>query len=631
MTRRVRAPRSARPAYAAIAGLAMLAGCAPARPHVTAVSIVVPCAPFATVEQAARAESLVHWNDADPSDDDACTECWAASDLAHWLRHCPGFERRDIRLVAGTRLPPAGDCIVLGNPRSQPLVRALAAWPDTGSRDAFRLRLRRDHGRDVCVIAGATRTGTLYGSAAFLERLGVRFYGPADSETVLPRDPVALPRKLDVASAPAFAWRGFWAWEPRGDAAFYRWMAHRRLNLWTAAGPDVPLLRKLGFRLTGGGHSLQAEFLGPDLRAPDGHGTYFAEHPEWYGQHGGVRSRALHGDSGDNLCTSNAAAMSELANNVVLGLAGGALRDVDLLEVWPLDGGRWCDCDRCRALGGPSERAADLLARLTAAVREARRSGRLTRDVTLSGAAYLDTQRPPARPLDAGRDGAMLITFFPYYRCYAHALADPACAEFNARSAAAWAEWASGPDRAYRGPLGVCEYWNVSWFKSLPLAFPHTIATDLAAYHDAGAALAMAMHVPTGRWGSWRVNQLVASQAMWSPGFDVDSLLDDYAARAYPSAARPMREFERALEAATSNIMAIEVTIGALGSSDPAGRLTNPALPLMPLAHLQPPTWMETLAAMRAARVALDRARALARAPGERARLDDDAARFAYG
>src|SRR5439155_425268 len=97
------------------------------------------------------------------------------------------------------------------------------------------------------------------GAYALLERLGVRFYGPADSESVLPRARVALPAKLDVASAPAFELRGFWAWEPRGNPAFFRWMARRRMNLWTAVEPGVPLLRKLGFRLAGGGPSLQAD------------------------------------------------------------------------------------------------------------------------------------------------------------------------------------------------------------------------------------------------------------------------------------------------------------------------------------------------------------------------------------
>jgi len=616
------------------------AACAPSMPAPDApLTIVARCAPFASIEQAAAAESLVHWADGDAADDDACTEAYAAVELRDGLRACPGVGARAVRLAPGDRLPDAGDCIVLGNPRSQPLVRALlrGALPDTASPDAFRLRAVRDRGRTVWVVAGATRTGTLYGVAALLERLGVRFYGPADSETVWPRDPVALPRTLDVASAPAFAWRGFWAWQPRGDAAFYRWMARRRMNVWTAAGPGVPLLRKLGVRLTGGGHALQADLLGPDLRAPDGRGTYFGEHPEWYGLHAGRRSRALHGESGDNLCTSNAAAVAELARNLVRSLASGALRDADLVEVWTTDGGRWCECDSCRALGGPSDRVLDLVSRLATAVRAARARGELTRDVVLSGAAYLETLPPPARPADTALAGSMMMTFFPYYRCYAHVLADPQCREFNANSAQPWAGWATSPWRAYRGPLGVCEYWNVSWFKSLPLVFPHVMAADLAAYARAGASLATYMHVPTARWGTWRLHHLVLSEAAWQPGFDVDSLVADYVARAYPATSAPMRRCYAALEAASSNIMAVEVTMGALGSANAGGRLANAVTPVFPNGHLRADatglglSWRDIGSAWRTAAGAVAEARALATTPAERARLDDDAARIAYG
>src|SRR5258705_1018205 len=239
--------------------------CATPRASTGGLRIVVHGAPFAGVEAAAVAESSVRWTDGDPADDDACTESYAAVELASLLRHCPGVGAREIVLSSADRLP-AGDCMVLGNPRSQPLMRSLLpreAWPDSGARDAFRIRAIARDGRRVWIVCGASRRGTLYGAYALLERLGVRFYGPPDSETVLPRDPVALPVKLDLASSPAVETRGFWALEPRGNTAFLRWMARRRMNLWTSVESDVPLLRKLGIRLVGGGHSLQADYLGP--------------------------------------------------------------------------------------------------------------------------------------------------------------------------------------------------------------------------------------------------------------------------------------------------------------------------------------------------------------------------------
>src|SRR5262249_9196992 len=150
----------------------------------------------------------------------------------------------------------------------------------------------------------------------------------------------------------------------------------------------------------------------------------------------------------------------------------GRLENADLVNVWTTDGGRWCECEACRTLGTPTDRALDLTRRLADAVSAARRRGGLGREGVLSAAAYLETLAPPTRPVPASAEnGALLVTFFPYFRCYAHPLADPSCTELNRRLESAWEGWSRAPDRAYRGPLGVCEYYNVSWFKSLPLVF----------------------------------------------------------------------------------------------------------------------------------------------------------------
>jgi hypothetical protein len=608
------------------------------------LTIVVHAAPFPTVAAAAAGELAVNWNDALPADDDACTESYAAVELRDLLARCPGMATREIVLASGDQLPP-GDVIVLGNPRSQPLVRTLlaGALSDAASPDAFRVRAMQRDGRTVWVVAGASRTGTLYGTYALLERLGVRFYGPAAFETIVPTRSVSLPAHIDATSAPAFAWRGFWAWEPRGDPAFFRWMARRRLNLWTSAERQIPLLHKLGIRLTGGGHTLQADYLDPNARGRDGH-TRFEAHPEWFGLHDGRRSPNIGRETGDNFCTSNAAAVAELGRNLVRGLREGALANADLVQVWPLDGGRWCECDQCRALGSPSDRALDLVRRLAAMVREAARRGELRRDVVLSAAAYLETTQPPSRPVPAaGDERDLMVTFFPYYRCYAHALADPSCVEMNQRLEAAWQGWAAASGRTYRGPVGVCEYYNVSWFKTLPLVFPHVIARDVADARAAGARLFSYMHVPTSRWGTWRLDHLVLSEALWAPGFDVDSLIADYTARAYPGSGAEALSFHSALETATANIFAIELTVGGVFAvaGHPEGRLGVRSMPLFPYAHLPytaaprdvnaAPAWSEVTAAMRTARTALDRARRVARTPDERARLDDDARRFEYG
>ena len=135
-------------------------------------------------------------------------------------------------------------------------------------------------------------------------------------------------------------------------------------------------------RLTGGGHHVQADDLDPKARMEDGR-TRFAVHPEWYGLRGGTRRGDIVGETGTNFCTSNAEARRELAHNLVGDLTRGSLLHADVVELWPLDGGAWCECDSCRAQGTPTDRWLDVVAAVCAEVRGARAAGALQRDVEI--------------------------------------------------------------------------------------------------------------------------------------------------------------------------------------------------------------------------------------------------------
>ena len=51
---------------------------------------------FGTIEKAAVSEEKVNWWDDDFSDDRACTESFAAVELAHFLSNCTKFSKADI-------------------------------------------------------------------------------------------------------------------------------------------------------------------------------------------------------------------------------------------------------------------------------------------------------------------------------------------------------------------------------------------------------------------------------------------------------------------------------------------------------------------------------------------------------
>ncbi len=429
------------------------------------ITIIANPGPFESIAVAAESEALVNFWDADQADDDACTECFAATELAHYLALASTTTKEELELAWPERLPQEGYVIVIGSRTSNPLL-ALADEPDAlppvfKSAQSYRIKLLSRGEATYCLIEGGGREGALYGAYRYLELLGMRWFGLGEQGTVYPARPQALPTQpLELTEEPGYLTRGFYAWEDRGNRDFFLWMARNRMNYWTAADREVPFLKKLGMKLAIGTHDLQTRYLGPKAEYPystgaatdgakpsepyqpspesqgdtngDGKLTYFEAHPEWYGLRGGKRSDKIQGDQGDNCCTSNPDAVTELTKNLVEGLTKGDWSKADIVNFWMEDAGKWCECEQCGSLGTPTDRLLLLLYQVNQGVQKARADGRLQREVAFSTLAYTETRQPPTRPLPADFDYEHCsVTFYPIGRCYTHALADPTCTEFN--------------------------------------------------------------------------------------------------------------------------------------------------------------------------------------------------------
>jgi len=606
------------------------------------LTIVANPGRFGTVEKAAVAEREVNWWDNATADDNACTECFAATELRHFLSACTGKPESEIPLSAPGQMPASGDVVLIGSVGSNPLIESLA--PAAGKdfappvAEAFYILALHDSGRTMTVIKGSDRVAALYGVYAYLERLGFRFYGLGERDTVPGSwaTPVALPQKLDLRERPDYLTRGFWVTDDRGDRAFFLWMARNRLNLWGAQPREDPaFLKKLGMKFLAGGHDTQARCLNPK--------TYFQSHPEWYGLRGGKRSGKIAGGLGDNFCTSNAEAARELAKNLVQECIDGEWRHADLLNVWMLDNGKWCECDACKAQGSCTDRLLSVVHTVSQAITAARKEGRLKRNVQIVTLAYHETLPAPAKPLPADFDYAnCLVTYFPIERCYVHTLADPACTEINDALRRDLQGWTTGADRRYTGALLIGEYYNVSSFKTLPLLFTRMMAADIPWYYQTGARHFHYMHVPTQLWGTWRLNQYLMGRLLWNVRADVPEILDEYFKRAYPTAEAPMRTFYQELEYAAANFKAFKHYIGVNGVRyTMRNLLTNDSAEIFPYQHLhyEPyhpaqndgPDVVEMVDAMARAHRAMDDALLACADPTERARLVEDERRFAYG
>ncbi|NPV45325.1 MAG: DUF4838 domain-containing protein [Armatimonadetes bacterium] len=574
-----------------LAGLAALAQAAVAQP----TTIVVDYGAHPSAQVAGHAENAVGWGDADPTDDIVCTQAFAACELQHYLRLLTGHSR-DFALADDDRLP-RGNVILVGSPATnratEALARELGLAPAELTGDGpegYVLRSGQTAGRQWLVIGGGGRVGTLYGSYDLLHRLGVRWFAPGEVHEEVPRRPWVWP-EVRVREQPDFLTRGFHAWEDRGDEAFLLWMARNRLNYWCVEQSQKGLLHKLGIMLVGGNHIITEYYLGPRLPYPynhpaftgdedkpadpyavsaeyrgdvnaDGRLTYFEAHPEWYGLRGGKRSDAIHGDGGDNFCTTNEDALTEFMKNAIADLATGRFKDADIINAWTLDGGRWCECDRCKTAGTTTDRNLLFVHRYAQAIKQAQAEGVLHRPVRLLFLAYADVLAPPSRPLPPDFDYDLCIaTYFPIVRCYVHDFDDPRCPP-NASYYRQLQGWAQKPDRFYRGQLCIGEYYNVSGYKCLPACFMHTMANDIPVYYRFGARHFHYMHCTTGNWGNKALTNWQMARQLWDVDTNCQALWRDYFRARYGPAAGSMWRFYCSLEPMLSNVSDLKYRLG---------------------------------------------------------------------
>jgi len=635
------------------------------------IHIVVNMGTYPSAEAASSNYANVGWDDGNDADDIICTECFAAVELQRYLRKITGDAGR-FDIADDDKVPPNGALILLGNPKSNTCLTGGVmkldlkdeAFDALGPEGYLIKTGRLNMGRQLMVVGGKTRVGTLYGVYGLLDRLGVRWFAPGEIGEEVPEAKIDDLPELDLTDQPMFFTRGFHAWEFRGDPAFFDWMVRNRMNYWCVEEKDRPGLKKRGIRMNCGNHVLIPRFLGPKNPYPynhpkfdgddhanlpadpypvspdfkgdvnkDGKLSYFEAHPEWYGLQKGRRSDHIVGDGGDNFCTSNKDAVDEFMKNLVQDLIDGVWKDADTLNFWTLDGGRWCECESCKALGISSDRNLLLVHRCRQEMKKAMAEGRLKRDLMIYFLAYADVLSPPTRPLPKDFDyDHCIATYFPIARCYVHTLADPNCTEFNSRYEKNLYGWALDPNRHYRGQIFIGEYYNVSGYKCLPIMFARTMSVDMPYYYKMGARHMHYMHCTTKHWGTKALTNYQFAKMLWKPDLDCSALLADYFAKRYGPAADVMRTLYDRLDTALCNVTMLKYRLSR--------RLSANAKDLFPDKHMKyeatrfetddGPDLVEMVAAIDECRKLLQQAQAMDLPDRVKARLAEDAGPLNY-
>lgn len=585
------------------------------------IHIIVDMGEYPSAKAASDDEANIGWDDGKDADDIICTQCFAARELQEYLRKITGDTDR-FEIYDDDKVPAEGELILLGNIETNKVIAKCAprmgqdqAVFEACGREGFIIeRDAVEGGRQVMVIGGKTRIGTLYGVYGLLDLLGVRWFAPGPDGEEVPHRKIDKLFACDISDKPKFRTRGFHAWEYRGNPDFFAWMTRNRMNYWCVENKNRPGMKKRGIQMNCGNHVLIPRFLGPRNEYPynhpefdgdndkptdpyppgdqyqgdkngDGKLTYFEAHPEWYALRKDKsgkyrRSDRIHGDGGDNFCTSNPHALDEFYKNLVQDMIDGTWKDADSLNFWTLDGGRWCECEKCKALGTRTDRNLLLVHRCCEEFKKARREGRLNREIMIYFLAYADVLEPPTRPLPEGFDyDRCIATYFPIARCYVHTLNDPKCTEYNTRYEKHLKGWAMDPDRHYKGQLFIGEYYNVSGYKCLPIMFARTMGPDMKYYYDMGARHMHYMHCTTKNWGTKALTNYQFAKMLWNPELDPDALLDEYFTMRYGEAADVMRKLYETLDTALCNVTELKYRLSR--------RLSRNAKDLFPNKHMK--------------------------------------------
>lgn len=391
--------------------------------------------------------------------------------------------------------------IAVGRLEDFPALKLGTGWDvrDPMQREDY---LLRSHANGLYVI-GTTDLAVEHAVWDLLYRLGHRQFFPGPTWEVIPsqRD---LRLAVDAKEHPAYAsrriWYGFGPWD-YAEKPYAEWCARNR-----AVG---------GVALNTG-------------HAYDGilsrNKAVFAEHPEYLGLVGGERKSS-------KFCISNPGLRKLVVEDALKQFAKNPAQQS--VSVDPSDGGGWCECADCRALGSVSDRALRLANDVAAAV-DAQYGDRYV------GMYAYNEHSPPPSIKAHPRVVISVATSFIRGGYTVDQLMD------------GWHKQGA--------TLGVREYYSVNtWDRDLPGAARGSnlkyLTTTIPHFHEKGARFLSAES--SDNWGPNGLGYYLASRILWDvrEAKRVDELTADFLKRAFGDAREPMAEYYRLLDGSKKSLL----------------------------------------------------------------------------
>ncbi len=456
---------------------------------------------------------------------------WGAKELQRYLQQLSGCKLPIAKRVRGK---PA---LAVGlRPELSPDDRAVLPPPARGY-DGYAVAVvagtRKTPPR--IVIAGDNARGVIYGVYDVLERLGCRWFYPAEDSA----DPEVVPRQSTL-SLPAGSWavaspmkfricngsEWFFEMEPGPALKQLEWAMKARYNaMGWQADTHTPLETQYRQLADGG---LLAELAKRDmllhgpahcfnllLRAED----YLTNHPSWFGLRNGKRVPQTF--LGAQFCWSNPEARKQFTDNVE-AFARQATR-INILCLVPFDGGQACECDQCKKAG-----ASNLLMLLMGEVIERLKTCRPDLLVETVGG-----YGPMTDPPDTARiHRQQRVVWAHWGRVYTMGYDDP---RYDRKDNLE--KWR----RAARGGLTLCQYYTDNFAEPWVMS-PFTVAMegDRRYFRQNGIDSVYMLMWPCGYWWNHGLNGYLAGRCFHDFSLNPYDVLRDYALHYFGPAAGPL-------------------------------------------------------------------------------------------
>ena len=400
-----------------------------------------------------------------------------------------------------------GNLIFVGNSQSDFLKKNNIVIADALGEQDFVIRTV---GNKLLLVGGGD-WGTVYAVYAFLETLGCRWFMPGPLGEVVPRENTIAIASINKVERPWFKYRRLLYFG--GGEAEVKWQLQTKSSNFISAHG---LKGYEGF----GGHAYES------LLPPQ---EYFEKHPEYFALKGGKRTT-------HQICLSHPEVEHIVSEKAKAFFRSHPEKYFLSFSLSPNDYADFCECSGCLALGPTiTDRVMDFNNRVARAV------AKDYPDRLINCYAYAEYFEPPQAITKMEDNVAIIICRIGDDGIYNQPIT--ADNRFSRRSKAVLERWAE-----ITSHLGFYDYWAGHYEWLGPWLTVKTLAVDVPFYRNLrnqeGRDIVDAM-VPQvhPHWGTQGLNVYVLAKSSWDAYVNVDSLVEDYYARFYGSAAGAVKRY----------------------------------------------------------------------------------------